>query len=230
MIHFATQEHRVRVVGAALAVLAQLALVGCATRPPELIQPADSVPDFLMSAPPKPQAGGLFVAHSATGLLADQRAHRIGDVLTVLLEEETQASKKANTETSKGSSVGIQPPILAGKSLKADLTLEGSSKFKGGGSSTQQNALSGAMTVIVQQVLPNGLLYIKGDRGLSLNQGDEVLRLSGYIRATDVDLHNRVSSLRVANARISYSGHGALSDANEAGWLTRFFQSPLFPF
>ena len=86
------------------------------------------------------------------------------------------------------------------------------------------------MTVIVQQVLPNGLLYIKGDRALSLNQGDEVLRLSGYVRATDVDLNNRVSSLRVANARISYSGHGALSDASEAGWLTRFFQSPLFPF
>ena len=218
---------RWRAAGAALALLA---LAGCAVRPPEMMQPAESVPEFLMAPQARAQGGGLFVPHASTGLVADQRAHRAGDILTVLLEEVTQASKKANTQTSKGSSVGISPPILGGKSIKADIELEGSSKFSGGGSSTQQNALSGAMTVIVQQVLPNGLLYIKGDRALSLNQGDEVLRLSGYVRATDVDLNNRVSSLRVANARISYSGHGALSDASEAGWLTRFFQSPLFPF
>ncbi|MEX8192237.1 flagellar basal body L-ring protein FlgH [Comamonas guangdongensis] len=206
------------------------ALAGCAARPPELTQPAETVPDFLLAPQARAQGGGLFVPQASTGLVADQRAHRAGDVLTVVLEEVTQASKKANTQTNKGSNVGISPPILAGSSIKADVELASSSKFNGGGSSTQQNALTGAMTVIVQQVLPNGLLYIKGDRALSLNQGDEVLRLSGYVRATDVDLNNRVSSLRVANARIGYSGHGALSDASQAGWLTRFFQSPLFPF
>jgi flagellar L-ring protein precursor FlgH len=210
--------------------LAGLLLAGCATRAPELMQPAEAVPDFLLTPQPKAQGGGLFVSQATNGLLADQRAHRAGDILTVLLEEETQASKKANTETTKGSNVTVKPPVLGSKAIKADVTLDGSSKFTGGGSSSQQNLLSGAMTVIVQQVLPNGLLYIKGDRALTLNQGDEVLRLSGYVRSTDVDQNNRVSSLRVANARISYSGHGALSDANQAGWLTKFFQSPFFPF
>ena len=211
-------------------VLAMVALLsGC-----ETLQPAPVLDDaplpFAQQPAQRASGGGLFVAHSSSGLLADQRAHREGDVLTVLLEEVTQASKRANTQTSKNSGISISPAKIAGKNFELNAEMEAGRSFNGGGSSTQQNALSGSMTVIVHQVLPNGLLLIKGDRSLSLNQGDEVLRLSGYVRATDVDQFNRVSSLRVANARISYSGRGALSDANSAGWLTRFFQSPLFPF
>lgn len=209
--------------------LLALALAGCASLEPAPVLLDEAPLPYASGPQPRAQGGGLFVPHSS-GLLIDQRAHRAGDVLTVLLEEVTQASKQANTQTSKNSGVSVKPSILAGKSLQTDVELKAGRTFDGGGSSTQQNALTGSMTVIVQQVLPNGLLQIKGDRSLSLNQGDEVLRLSGYVRATDVDQSNRVSSLRVANARISYSGRGALSDANSAGWLTRFFLSPLFPF
>lgn len=205
-----------------------LCLSACSTLSPAPVL-EDPLP-FTQPAAPRAQGGGLFVPHGSSGLMADQRAHRAGDVLTVMLEEVTQASKRANTLTSKKSGVSILPPVIAGSSIDIDANLEAGSSFSGGGSSTQQNALTGSMTVIVQQVLPNGLLQIKGDRALSLNQGDEVLRLSGYVRASDVDQYNRVSSLRVANARISYSGHGALSDANSSGWLMRIFQSPLFPF
>ena len=204
-------------------------LCGCETLQTAPVLDDDPLP-FTQQPAQRASGGGLFVAHSSSGLLADQRAHREGDVLTVLLEEVTQASKRANTQTSKSSGISISPAKIAGKNFEVNAEMEAGRSFAGGGSSTQQNALSGSMTVIVQQVLPNGLLLIKGDRSLSLNQGDEVLRLSGYVRASDVDQSNRVSSLRVANARISYSGRGALSDANSAGWLTRFFQSPLFPF
>ncbi|WP_455556001.1 flagellar basal body L-ring protein FlgH [Comamonas sp.] len=208
--------------------VAVLLLGGCASlQPPQLEE--DALP-YTQPTARRAQGGGLFVPNSGSGLMADQRAHREGDVLTVILEEVTQASKRANTQTNKSSGVSISPPVIAGSAIDMDAQLQAQRNFAGGGSSTQQNALSGSMTVIVQQVLPNGLLFIKGDRALSLNQGDEVLRLSGYVRASDVDQYNRVSSLRVANARISYSGHGALSDANRAGWLTRIFQSPLFPF
>ena len=210
------------------AVLA-LVLCGCETLQSTPMVDDEPLP-FTHQESVRPSAGGLFVPHSSSGLLADQRAHRVGDVLTVLLEEVTQASKRANTETSKKSTLKILPPTLFGSKVDIDASAEAGRTFNGGGTSTQQNTLTGSMTVIVQQVLPNGLLQIKGDRALTLNQGDEVLRLSGYVRASDVDQSNRVSSLRVANARISYSGRGALSDASSAGWLTRFFQSPLFPF
>jgi flagellar L-ring protein precursor FlgH len=102
--------------------------------------------------------------------------------------------------------------------------------FAGDATSTQQNALTGAVTVIVQEVLPNGLLRVAGEKTLLLNQGEEFLRLKGYIRAADINSDNQVSSLRVANARIAYSAQGALADANQAGWLTRFFTGPLMPF
>lgn len=211
-----------------LAAALALLLAGCAAlQAPQL---EEDVPPAVPHTSARASGGGLFVPQSNGGLFVDLRAHRAGDVLTVLLEEVTQASKRANTQTSKSTGVAVVPPVIAGSQLDIDAQLKASSNFAGGGASTQQNALTGSMTVIVQEVLPNGLLFIKGDRALSLNQGDEVLRLSGYVRSTDVDQYNRVSSLRVANARISYSGHGALSDANQAGWLMRIFQSPFFPF
>ena len=89
---------------------------------------------------------------------------------------------------------------------------------------------SGAITAVVVEVLPNGLLRIAGEKSLWLNQGEEFIRLSGYVRGQDIDAANRVSSQRLANARIAYSGSGTLADANTPGWLTRFFNSPWMPF
>lgn len=213
-----------------LALVLTLAAAGCASIQ-EPLPPLDEEPlPFTQPTAQRPKGGGLFVPHGGTSLVADQRAHRVGDVLTVMLEEETQASKGAKTDVKKNSSVTVQPSLFDARKLLGGLSVDGGRDFKGEGTTSQNNQLSGSMTVIVQQVLPNGLLHIKGDRSLTLNQGDEMLRLSGYVRSTDVDQYNRVSSLRVANARISYSGRGALADANQSGWLTRFFLSPLFPF
>ena len=93
----------------------------------------------------------------------------------------------------------------------------------------QQNSLRGEITVSVHAVQPNGILEIRGEKWLTLNQGDEYIRLSGLVRADDIQNDNSVSSQRIADARISYAGRGALSDANAAGWLTRLFNHPLFP-
>jgi flagellar L-ring protein precursor FlgH len=77
--------------------------------------------------------------------------------------------------------------------------------------------------------MPNGILRVRGEKWLRLNQGDEYIRLNGLVRVDDIDGTNRVSSQRLADARITYSGRGALADSNSAGWLTRFFNSPFFP-
>lgn len=179
----------------------------------------------------KGQAGGVFVAETVSSLTADRRALRPGDVLTVALNETTQASKKADTQIGKGSTVGIQPAVIAGKSNKlTNIGVASKTDFSGSSASTQQNSLTGAITVVVQEVLPNGLLRVQGEKNLYLNQGEEMVRLSGYVRAEDIDNDNQISSQRVANARIVYSGNGALADANNPGWLTRFFVNPWFPF
>jgi flagellar L-ring protein precursor FlgH len=214
----------------AAAVLLSLAalLGGCATIAPPQPPPAEAPP--LQLPPPvvagKARAGGVFAPERGWTLTSDSRAFRPGDVLTVVLLETTQASKKADTRIGKESSAGISG---AAKTTSIDANIGAQRDFNGSASSSQQNTLQGAITVVVHEVLPNGLLKVSGDKSLYLNQGEEMIRLSGYVRGADVDADNRVSSQRIANARIVYSGQGTLADANSPGLLTRFFTSPWMP-
>ena len=215
-----------------LMLVAAATLAGCAGvgLPPAAPSMADQTAPLPRAAVRGGLSGGVFNA-DAVPLTSDARAFRTGDVVTVFLEETTQASKRAGTSISKESSVGVSPVGMLGKTYpKTAVDISADRSFDGDATSTQQNALSGALTVIVQEVLPNGLLRVAGEKSLTLNQGEEFVRLSGFLRAADIDADNQVSSLRVANARISYSGKGALADANKPGWLTRFFVSPWMPF
>ena len=215
----------------ALALLAAGLLAACAhIAPPQAAAlPAEAPLPLVQPALRKGVGGGVFAPAAPWTLHSDSRAFRPGDVLTVMLNETTQASKSADTQFGKESNVAISPTVLAGKTIKTDIGIGGSRDFTGTASSTQQNALQGAITVIVHEVLPNGLLRVAGEKSLYLNQGEEFLRLAGYVRADDIDTDNRVSSQRIATARIAYSGQGSLADANNAGWLTRFFASPWMP-
>ena len=213
------------------SLLVLLLLAGCASRAPvaSTTNDDDLVPMQRMASRGG-VSGGVFTG-DAVPLTSDSRAYRVGDAVTVILQETTQASKRAGTSFSKGSSVGVSPIGALGKTFgKTGIDIAADRSFEGAATSTQQNALSGALTVVVQEVLPNGLLRVAGEKNLTLNQGEEFVRLKGYVRAADIDADNQVSSLRVANARIAYSAKGALADANTPGWLTRFFNSPLMPF
>lgn len=211
-------------------LLGLLVLAGCATPAQVAMRDDDDDHMPLQRMSRGGVSGGVFTADTVS-LTSDSRAYRVGDAVTVILQETTQASKRAGTSISKGSSIGISPLAALGKVYdKAAVDITADRDFQGDATSTQQNALSGSLTVIVQEVLPNGLLRVAGEKNLMLNQGEEFVRLKGFVRAADVDADNRVSSLRVANARIAYSARGALADANQPGWLTRFFNSPLMPF
>jgi len=217
-----------------LMVLAVL-LSGCATY--EVVPPhpddAAYAPPAALANPPiaESQDGGLFRPDYTLSLLQDRRAYRVGDILTVVLDERTQSSKKADTSFDKNSSINIGVPKVGNSTftgVQADVS--GGRDFKGTSATTQQNALTGAITVMVMRVFPNGALQVRGEKWIRLNQGDEYLRLNGFVRVDDIDASNRISSQRIADARITYAGRGALADANQAGWLTRFFNSTLAPF
>ena len=218
---------------AQLSAMAALLLAGCASLKPAPVTPGpiDEPPQVARSIAPRAVGGGVFSSDLGLSLTSDSRAFRVGDVVTVILQETTQASKSAGTTLSKDNSISVTPPNLLGKTFpKGGLDLSTGHSFEGDASSTQQNALSGAITVIVQEVLPNGLLRVAGEKALTLNQGEEFVRLRGFLRPADIDSSNQVSSLRIANARIAYSGRGTLAEANQPGWLTRFFLGPLMPF
>lgn len=213
----------------ALPACMLLLLGGCAMlRPSPPLPETDDMPDTAFELE-QGRGGGIAIPGAMWSLTSDNHAVRAGDVLTVVLQESTQASKQSGTSIGKGSSLSAKTGTLLGQGLSVDTDLGFTRDFSGNGSSSQQNALRGSVSVIVQRVMPNGLLQVRGEKRLVLNQGEEVLRLSGYVRMADIDPGNRVSSQQIANARIQYSGHGSLADASQPGWLTRFFNSPWMP-
>ncbi|MBC6905052.1 flagellar basal body L-ring protein FlgH [Saccharophagus sp. K07] len=187
-------------------------------------------PELDYSLPPT-TSGGLFRAGYSGSLIQDNRALRVGDILTIVLDESTQSSKSAGTSFGKSSGASVGIPTLFGDAVPdVETALAADRNFNGSAKSSQQNTLRGAIAVTVHKVMPNGTLLVKGEKKLQLNQGDEYIRLTGLVRVQDINRNNQVSSQNVANAQISYAGRGVLNDSNSAGWLTRFFTHPLFPF
>ena len=185
---------------------------------------------------PEPN-GSIFQPGRSVRLFEDNRAYRIGDVLSVTLSESTNASKSAATSTSKEDEVdlsalaifGSTGPTINGNNVFTNI-LDGERDFSGSGDSEQSNSLSGEIAVTVTDILPNGNLLVRGEKIIGLNQGSEFIRLSGQVRPQDISSSNTVLSRKIANARIYYGGGGVVAESNSRGWLARFFDSPLFPF
>jgi flagellar L-ring protein precursor FlgH len=219
----------------ALAGIGLLLLGGCAMAP-RVHDDAGWAATLPTEVEQAPRADGSIYHDSQNmELFTDSRAHRAGDILTVVLQESTQASKKATTSTSKKDSVALAAPTLFGQPVTlngkaASIGLDGKNAFDGAGSSSQSNQLSGQITVTVAKRLSNGNLYVRGEKWLTINQGQELVRISGIVRPQDIAQDNSIPSTRVADARITYTGRGSLADANQQGWLARFFNSKWMPF
>ena len=227
-------------------VLAAALLAGCMAPPPK---PDDPYYAPVLPRTPLPVAqnnGAIFQSGFETDLYTDRKAFRVGDVITINLAEKTQATKKADSDMSKdskntmgltslfGSPVSVSNPtgenVLTAGNLNLDVGYAGNREQKGESEANQSNSLTGSITVTVSEVLPNGLLVVRGEKWLTLNTGNELIRIGGMVRADDIQTDNTVSSTRVANARITYSGTGAFADASQPGWLDQFFLSPYYPF
>lgn len=216
-----------------------LALAGGCSQTQLVVQPDPQyAPIDLNSVEFQPEPNGsIFQAGRAVRLFEDNKAYRIGDVLSVTLSESTNASKSAETSTSKNDEIdlnalsifGSTGPTINGNNVLSN-SLDGERDFSGSGDSAQSNSLSGEIAVTVTNILPNGNLLVRGEKIIGLNQGSEFIRLSGIVRPQDVSSANTVTSRKIANARIYYGGGGVVAESNSRGWLARFFDSPLFPF
>ncbi|WP_413112636.1 flagellar basal body L-ring protein FlgH [Thaumasiovibrio sp. DFM-14] len=217
-------------------MVSMLVLTGCAS-PTALIDERPEQDDEAYAPPvldyslPDAEHGSLYRDGYMFTLFQDRRAYRVGDMLTVSLDEDTRSSKTANTNFGKtsGANAGGAFSTGGGAGGSFDGNLSGGRDFRGNSASSQRNSLSGSITVVVHEVLPNGVLRIRGEKWIRLNQGDEFIRLNGLVRVDDITNGNSISSQRIGDARITYSQSGVLADANEAGWLTKLFANPLFP-
>jgi flagellar L-ring protein FlgH len=208
-------------------------LMGCATPPSE----PDYSATWPESAPSATAANGaIYQEGHDIALFENSVARRVGDTLTIRLNESTNASKSSSTSTSKSTSAELGGVTIAGQPIThngVDLLAAGvnnEAKFDGEGGSSQSNRLQGAITVTVAQRLPNGNLLIRGQKWISINQGKEYVRVQGIVRPIDIDPDNSISSLKVADAMIGYGASGALADANTPGLLSRFFNFGWLPF
>jgi flagellar L-ring protein precursor FlgH len=227
------------VIRNALFILTVAALVGaCASTQvePDPTAHIDFHPVYADAGAQAVGAGGVFNRAGSFDLFMDLRARAVGDILTIALVEKTNAQKEQSTSTAKKSKTDTGTPIIAGGPVTwngkqiLNNSITGDRAFDGKADSSQSNSLIGNITVSVAERLPNGNLLVRGEKLININQGEEYIRLQGIIRPVDIGPDNAVASTKVADAKISYSARGALADSNKQGWLSRFFNSPIFPF
>ena len=201
---------------------------GCSVLPPT---PLTHSPDF---APVYPVAadrtrvatGGIYNSRASESWFGRGRNYQVGDVITVLLSESTQAKRSQDSAVSRASSndvipTGMTARAAAGTSLLSGMKLDGGTIGNTGtGTANQLATLEGSVAVTVVQVLANGNLVLRGEKQLALSEGSEVIQVAGTIRPEDVAPNNTVQSRRLANAQITYRGTGDLAAASRAGWGT----------
>lgn len=223
------------------AVSAQLAAAQPAA--PTYSVPTGAAPVSATPAPSAVYSGGSIFA-SAGGvngnrglrLFQDTKAREVGDLLTIVLVENTRAKTNAKTAVTKDAGIGMGAPSIFGQSVTykgksiLQAEVEGSRKFGGAGDSAQSNQLDGDITVTVIEQLGNGNLRVAGEKRVRLNQGDELVQVQGIVRTADIGPDNRITSDRIGEAQIVYGGRGTLARSNAMGWLGRFFNSAAFPY
>ena len=184
--------------------------------------------DFEPTMPTNKNSGkkdkyGSIYSNSNQGLFAtDRRASKVGDILTVALSENFSASKSQSAKSAKKGAMKFDFPNVM--TAGADDGLFDSSSdlsFDGSGSAGQNNSLRGELSVTVTKVFDNGNMEILGQKKLTLNNGDEYIRLLGIIRPEDINNQNTVQSSRIANAKISYTGAGDVADTSKKGWFAK---------
>lgn len=213
---------------------AGLLLGGCAQMPREPLvhQPMTARADQQVR-PAIAANGSIYRSGFGTqALFEDRRPRNVGDILTVLVSENINASKNSAADTSRSGSVssalGMVPKLIAGL-ISSDQDADGSGKnvlsAKGGANS--RNTFNGVITVTVVEVLSNGNLLVSGEKQILINQGTEFIRFSGVINPRTVSANNTVPSTQVADARIEYSAKGYIDEAQTMGWLQRIFLNVL---
>jgi len=185
--------------------------------------------------PVKPPEGSIYDSNSNVGIFQDFRARKTGDVITILIEEDLKGEKNVETNTDKQSEIssgigGVFGTELAKLLSPAGTTIadptkmfSGSSQdtFKGTGKTSRDGNLKGTVSARVVDVFPNGNIMIEGTRELKINNESQYLILTGIVRPQDIKSDNTISSTKLADARISYTGGGSLSEKTSPGWFSR---------
>ena len=202
-------------------------------RVPEMTTP-HATPEFQAMAEPvlptgqvRPDSGASLWAGQQLSLVGDRRAGGRGDILTVVIEIDDRAEIQNSSGRSRASSESVGIPQMIGIPQRLDEHLpegasvaelasaKGASTFKGAGNISRRDKLTLRVAATVIDRLPNGVLHIQGSQEVRVNYEVRELTVSGFVRPTDISRENEIAYDRIAGARISYGGHGQISDVQQ---------------
>jgi flagellar L-ring protein precursor FlgH len=219
-----------------LAVL----LTSCARPQEQIVNIPEPLEEIQTEASGATSEGSLWPGEQHS-LYADHKARTTGDILTITIAEKASASKMASTDSDRSSSISASLPNLLGLEnsnllaqnpnldLSALVKADFANSFEGSGKTVRKEDLVASLTTQVIQVYPNGNLKIRGGKEVRVNNETQVIYLTGIVRPVDIMANNTIDSKHVLNARISYTGKGAISDKQHPGWLTRVIDN-VWPF
>jgi flagellar L-ring protein precursor FlgH len=217
-------------------ILSLFLVVGCAVQKTEV---KTSRLDEQVQKPALDYSSGSIWQASSASVTEDFKARRKGDIITIVVSETSSASKKADTATSRDTELkagmpnflGLEKAAILNKNMDLSQLLNANAKstYSGAGSTSRTENLSATISAKVIDVLPNGNLLIEGRRNIKVNNEDQEIVLEGVVRQRDVSTDNTVNSSYVADAKISYSGKGIISDRQSPGWLMNIVDK-IWPF
>jgi flagellar L-ring protein FlgH len=217
-----------------------LFLCSCSSRNDTLVDLPEPLEEIQSQQESQRTDGSLWPGEQHS-LYADHKARTIGDVVTITISETASASKSATTSTDRSSSMTAGIPHLFGLENSAWLAnnpnidisnlveTNFANKFAGAGTTVRKENLVASLTAQVIDVYPNGNLKIRGGKEVRVNNETQVIYMTGIVRPVDILANNTIDSKHVLNAKISYTGKGAISDKQKPGWLMRTLDN-VWPF
>lgn len=237
-----------RLVALFSTVCAAAVLAGCSS-PPKMAAEEFAPVLQLPTEPERPVTGSIYNGGKNDNWFGRKKDYRVGDIITVVLKEETQSNRTTNTsakrKTANDVAAGLVPMItnnIPGFLPRAEFLRDRAGRLTNGlkldgaeinseatGTTTQNAKLEGSVAVTVTQVLANGNLVVRGEKVLDLSEGSETIRVAGIVRSDDIAPDGTVNSRRLANAQIAYTGTGDLANNSKVPWGTSFLHK-FWPF
>lgn len=217
-----------------VALASSLWLAGCSALPPKaVVDFAEVKPELAAAtnaAPARQTSGSLFHLATYRPAFEDSRARALGDIVTIQIVESLSASQVSKSTVNRNTSASnaITPPLpgMIGVDMKnLEMSVKTDNDFSGKGGTEAANTFSGSISTTVVEVLPNGNLVVAGEKQIGVNHNVDVLRFSGQIDPRAIQPGNLVASAQIANVRVEQRGRGQVGDAQQIGWLSRFFLS-----
>lgn len=222
-------SHKIQIATYCLLLTVCCFSFACVTSTPQL--PAHT-PTYIYQKDRVEKASVNSLWNNNASLYEDVKARRLNDLVTINVSESIVGSGKADSTTTKKSAIdagvtnffGVPLDLTAGAAghgISPRVAGTTTNDFKGTGLTTRQGKLTGTITAMVVEVMPNGNLAIESRKEITINNEKQILVLHGIIRPYDIAADNTISSSKVANAEVYFVGDGIVQDKQNPGWLAK---------